>query len=153
MNSFLSNVNIRKWLLLGFAALVAGIVIAVALPALVSKSPVETQGQMLVLQSEAAPQLGLVVDKNLRVIDVVKGGAADRAGVKKGDTLMSINAQRLATAAGAKKAFNRLAASKSVSLTVKRGSKELTVDIAPLVPQGISGGPTPTAVPSDMIYF
>lgn len=153
MNSFLSNGNIRKWLLLAVAALVAGIVIAVALPTFVNKWPVETQGQMLVLESEAAPQVGLVVDKNLRVIEIVKGGAADRAGVKKGDTLKSINAQQLTTAAGAKKVFNRLTASKSVRLTVNRDSKELTLDIIPLVPQGITGGPTPTAVPSDMMYF
>jgi S1-C subfamily serine protease len=153
MKTFLSNSNRRRWALLGAIALVTGILVAFVSASLFNQGPVETQGHMVVLQSEAAPQLGIVVDKKLRVVDVVEGGAADRAGVKKGDILKKINERQISNAAGARKIFIQLQASESIALSVKRGSKDLSFDITPDVPQVTSGAPTPTAVPPDMMYF
>jgi len=40
--------------------------------------------------SYAAPELGVVVDEMMKVVDVDPGNAADKAGVQKGDILISI---------------------------------------------------------------
>lgn len=46
--------------------------------------------------SYAAPELGVVVDEGMKVVDVDPGNAAEKAGVQKGDRLIVIELTDLA---------------------------------------------------------
>lgn len=111
---------------------------------------------------EPAPQFGIVLDREMRVIDVEEGGAADRAGVRVGDVLTMLNGDPLSSldslaevgaafAAVGERALLPDAAPASV--TERRGGREETITIVPAAPPARPGQPTPTAVPADERYI
>lgn len=50
--------------------------------------------------SHGAPQLGVVFDKTMKVVDVDLGSVAEKAGVQKGDRLISVDDVSFATDKG-----------------------------------------------------
>lgn len=103
--------------------------------------------------SGPAPSLGIVVDKDMRVVYVEKGGAADLGGVKQGDILKKLNKRELTVPAQARKVFNRADVSQKVTLILTRDNKEITLEIQPAPVKGVQGAKTPTPVPPDLMYF
>jgi S1-C subfamily serine protease len=111
---------------------------------------------------EPAPQFGLVLDKEMRVIDVEEGGAADEAGVWVGDVLTALNGDplssldSLAEVGAAFRAVGEralLPEAAPASVTVRRGGSEETIEIVPAASPARPGQPTPTAVPADQQYI
>lgn len=62
------------------------------------------------------------------VADVVKGGAADKAGVKAGDVLVSINGEPVRKGSAVQEKINRFRPGDKVSLVVLRGEKEVKLE-------------------------
>ncbi len=101
----------------------------------------------------AAPVLGLVVDKRLRVVDVDPGGVGEQAGVQRGDVLLVIDGVTIASSAGAKQLVNQaFAKQQSVQVVVVRAGQQLTLTGAPANRTTRPGQPTPTAVPAGLGY-
>src|SRR5215210_3830811 len=72
--------------------------------------------------SEAAAVLGLVVDKNARVIDLESGGAAEKSGIARGDVLKTIDNVPVTSGADAmQKYYERSGGGKVLSLVLDRG--------------------------------
>ena len=78
-----------------------------------------------------------------RIADVVPGGPADRAGIRRGDVLMDIDGVSLLTDDGAQR-FSALRAGDTVHLTLSRATKTLDLTL-PLVRGrgGMAGGVFP----------
>lgn len=114
------------------------------------------------LTLEPAPQFGLVLDKEMRVIDVEEGGAAEKAGVQVGDVLTELNGEALAPLDSLPQvdAAFELAAERTMrrgaapaSLAVRRNGAATRIEIMPGPPPDRRGQPTPTAVPEDEQYI
>lgn len=102
----------------------------------------------------AAPVIGVVVDRNLRVVDVERGGAAEMAGIMRGDVLRELETTPLTDGAEAMQRFReRARTGQGLSVGLSRGGKDLQVRILPVPPTPKHGRPTPTAVPADQFYF
>lgn len=135
----------KRLALLGFAILGLGMLVAAA--GCSSIVQVQTIGL-----SAVGPEVGLVLDKNLTVVDIVQGSAAEKAGVKKGDVLRRVNNSRV-TPNNATKTFRNLDKSKTVALVVLREGVRLNLDVVPAPILGHEGAPTSTPMPNDMLYF
>lgn len=103
--------------------------------------------------SFGSPVLGVVVDRNLRVVDLEAGGAAEKAGIRKGDMITKINATSVASSNDSKRIVRQMNSGQAVTITLTRGGQELTLSVLPAGRQGGPGLPTPTAVPTDLDYF
>ena len=104
--------------------------------------------------TEAAPVMGVVVDRDLRVVDVEKGGAAEKAGITRGDVLRSLDATPLANGPEAMQRFReRAIVGQGLSVGLTRGGEDLQVQVLPIPPVHQFGQPTQTAVPVDQFYF
>lgn len=100
-----------------------------------------------------APVLGVVIDRNMRVVSVEAGGAAEKGGIKVGDVLKTINSKSVKQPSAARKAFYSRNSSQKSKLIVLRDGTEITLEIEPTALVGKRGQPTPTPVPQDMTYF
>lgn len=102
---------------------------------------------------EPAPVLGIVVDRNMQVVHVEKGSAAEKGGIKKGDILKGVNSKIVTQPNAAREAFYSINSSQKSRLVILRDGKELTLEIRPAAPATNAGQQTPTPVPQDMTYF
>ncbi len=87
-----------------------------------------------VFRETAAELYGM--DDALRITQVVPGTSAERAGLRQGDVLVSVDGQEFPTGDQAMKEAdellrNRLKAGESVSLTISRAGAERTVSVIP----------------------
>jgi S1-C subfamily serine protease len=101
----------------------------------------------------AAPALGVVVDQNLRVVDVESGSAAAAAGIRQGDVLEAIGGNPVNTSAKAVGSFRAAQVGDTLAVAVARGGQSLTLRVKVAHRIGHPGQPTPTAVPVDKHYF
>ena len=102
----------------------------------------------------AAPVIGVVVDRNLRVVDLEKGSAAEKAGIMRGDVLRRLDTTPLTNGPDAMQRFReRTITGQGLSLGLSRGGKDIQVQVVPLPPAREYGQPTPTAVPVFQFYF
>jgi serine protease Do len=62
-----------------------------------------------------------------RVADVVRGGAAATAGIRRGDTIVSVDGRRTRTAADVARVVGRHKPGETVAVVVRRGGRELTL--------------------------
>lgn len=155
MKKPLIKAKLFPWIMVGVLALVAGILATLLFPVLRDTDAEITY--TVVDYAMPAPELGIVLDEKFNVVHVVPGGAAEIAGVKKGDVLKSINAQELTSIKNSAKTIMRIKTSanidKSVSLVLSRGGSEIKLDIKPAYNGGVLGSPTATPVPQGMYYF
>ena len=107
----------------------------------------------VVISSYGAPVLGVVVDRNLRVVGLDAGGAAEQAGIRKGDTITKVNAAPVASSSDGKRIVRQATGGQALALTLTRDGQELTISVLPGNREGGPGQPTPTPVPSDLDYF
>ncbi len=148
----------HRLLALIVGGVLAGVVFALTLTTLytppVAESPTWTQ--VFVQSAMPAPELGVVVDRNLRVIDVVAGSAAEKAGLHLGDQLQSFDNTPLLQASQATGVVRQTIAGKQgqpLQIRLVRAGQILTLSILPTLPSGRRGQPTPTAVPVDNGYL
>ena len=70
-----------------------------------------------------------VIDKGVYVYDCKDGACAHKAGIKKGDSILSVDGKETNTVAELKEAINRAGAGKTVKLRIKNGDGEKDVFI------------------------
>ena len=75
------------------------------------------------LDSDLAPALGLAKAQGALVSDVVKGGPADKAGLKSGDVITQVNNVTIETAGGLKKSIALMKPGQTVDLSLLRSGK------------------------------
>jgi hypothetical protein len=87
----------------------------------------------------AAGQWGLVVEKDAKDEDagvtvktVMEGSAADKAGVKSGDRLLTIDGRWTDSVGDTYQAAGHVKAGQAAPVVVKRGGKEVTLTVTPL---------------------
>ncbi len=105
--------------------------------------------------SRPAPEFGITVNGDLRVIDIVRGEGADKAGVQLGDVLKALNGTALTSTDQARPIITAitLAAAtnpQAAALTVTRKGRDITLQIVatpPLDRGGSPGKPLLTATP------
>ena len=104
--------------------------------------------------SAAAPVLGVVVDKNARVIELESGSAAETAGIARGDVLKMVDNVPVTSGVDAMLKYRaRSGGGKTLSLVFDREGKEITLQALPTPPEARAGQPTPTPLPPDQYYF
>lgn len=101
----------------------------------------------------AAPELGIVVDSQLKIIQIESKSAAEQGGLQKGDVLEMVNDIQIIHPSNAFRAFHARKPSQKTTLVILRGGKEITLEILPTSRSGSPGALTPTPVPPDMTYF
>ena len=74
---------------------------------------------------DLAKSFGLPSPKGALIADVMKGGPADEAGLKRGDVILEYNGQKIEDAAGLRNLVANTAIDKEVTLTVLRDKKEM----------------------------
>lgn len=102
---------------------------------------------------KAAPSLGVVVSRQLQVLDVEAGSPAQRAGIQRGDILTAIGNTTVTSSVAAKQQFLRARAGQSLAVAIRRGGKPMTLEIQVSATAGRPGAPTPTPVPPSEDYI
>ena|SRR5690349_6398184 len=105
--------------------------------------------------SYAAPALGVVVDSHLTVLDVQKGSAAEKAGVRPNDVLITLNGVPPASFTAWATEISNMEVGQPYTLTVQRGSDilELTVVSTRYPADSFPPGVTPTIIPTNQYYL
>lgn len=115
--------------------------------------------------SYGAPQLGIVFDQTMKVVDVDLGSVAEKAGIQKGDILLSVDGVAFANELERVKALIYESPGEAAytelqesgvwqgiprKLILESDGKQVEVEVtpAPLTWWGLS--PTPTAVPTEL---
>ena len=114
--------------------------------------------QMVSESVQEAPVLGVVVDGNMRVLQVEAGGAAEKVGIRAGNLLVALGGTALTSPSAGKNLIGRAALAAQGSpvtlpVALTRNGQPLTVTAQLKPPQRRSGMPTPTAVPYDEYYL
>lgn len=156
----------HKVLRIGSVLLITALLSALAIIASACSSPVslnrsgqnQNAGQIVTVvindYTTGAPVLGVVTDRNLRVVALESGGAAERAGIMRGDVLKMLEGAPLTTGLDAMARFREKAITgKNLRIGLSRGGNVLQVQVLPLPPARRVSQPTPTAVPVDEFYF
>jgi len=78
---------------------------------------------------ELAASFGLARDSGAIIAGVVRGGPADRAGIKPGDILLGVEGKPVATTADMLNLIAGLAPGQKASMTVMRKNREATVNV------------------------
>lgn len=76
------------------------------------------------ISEELMTEKSLSTLSGVYVAEVVKGGAADKAGVKSGDVLTAINGEAVASGSAVQEKINRYRPGEQVKLTILRGKEE-----------------------------
>jgi S1-C subfamily serine protease len=100
-------------------------------------------------------EFGITVDPSLKVVDIVPGEGADKAGVKLGDVLAALNGTALTSTEQAQQVvLNRIPTAvdsgQALTLTVNRGGKAVNLPIhatPPIDRGGRPDKPLPTFTP------
>jgi S1-C subfamily serine protease len=99
-----------------------------------------------------APALGVLIDYQLTVVDVLKGSAAERAGVQAGDVLIALNGTAYASVDDWRAKVSAIDTGKDYDLKIQRGGQAMTLRVtsAPYPPNDSPAGVTPTVIPTDI---
>ncbi len=105
---------------------------------------------------EIPPQLGVVVDQNLMIIDIEHGSAAEQAGLQVGDIIKvlgtAVVTSPVTAMQTAHQTFSSMKPGDAVQIVLSRKGQELNIKAHLSVPSH-PGQPTPTAVPEGYTYF
>jgi predicted metalloprotease with PDZ domain len=111
---------------------------------------------VIVIDHNAAPVLGIVVDPALRVLDVERGSSAEEVGIRAGDVVTKVGGAAVSTSADAKRSFRQAKEGDHLSVTVRRGGQAVVLSfvVRSVNRQGTNPPPpTPTPVPANDDYF
>ena len=87
-----------------------------------------------------------------RVVAVAPGGAAERAGIREGDVLMSVDGMSILSSDGARR-FSSARVADNIRLTLDRGGKSFDAELSPRLGRGGFGrGDRPTREPVPREY-
>lgn len=99
-----------------------------------------------------APQLGIVVDQAMEVVHIEPGGLAEQAGMRVGDTLVTVDGVSAAkSSAEAKQRIRTMASGQQLPIIVERGGYQINLELKTLVAvlpaTTSSAGPVATVTP------
>ena len=97
--------------------------------------------------------LGVVVDQNMRVVDVDAGSAAQHIGIQRNDVIESIQGTPLTSAESARTIVGQAKAGQRLAVTIQRGNQRITLNAVMAPAVGHPGQATPTPVPPSQEYF
>lgn len=140
-------------LLIMFGLLVLTVVALLGLVGCTAQTNRDTFGGASVSVLKPAPVLGVVVDRNLRVVDVEVGSAGEQAGIRRGDVIREVGSAAVATPADAAEMIRQVKAGQLLVITLSRDGHEVTLQARLTPPTGRTGQSTPTPVPADQTYF
>jgi S1-C subfamily serine protease len=105
--------------------------------------------------SFAAPCLGVVVDSDLRVVDMAGGSVAEQAGVQVGDVLLALNGTTYTTWAEWHENLALIKVGQDYEVTIQRGSETSTLKLTGICNPDTRLGPggTPTLIPTIEYYL
>mgnify|MGYP000901992416 CR=1 FL=1 len=97
--------------------------------------------------------LPVIVDDKLVIHDVRRGGAADFAGLQAGDTLVSLDGNKLSDPIDWQSAISSVPVGQSFQVTVLRDGQLL--DIQVVAARDVTHEPnvTPTVIPTEQFYL
>lgn len=101
----------------------------------------------------AAPVLGIVIDRDLQVLDVEADSGAAKAGIKRGDVLTAHAGKTVITVADFVQEFHSSDLSQPRAITIRRDGKGMSLTVTPRAIQGARGAQTQTPVPPDQQYL
>lgn len=127
--------------------------IRVSLLTLILVSVAACDTQRSGMGSYPAPQLGIVTDATLTIVDIEPGSAAEQASLRKGDRIIAVNGHTLASAAAFGEQVQTLRPMQELHLTLQRTEREQDVTLRVIIPAGRSSSSTPTPVPANEYYF
>jgi len=81
------------------------------------------------IDDKIADELKLSSRNGVYIVEVSKSGAADKAGVQKGDVLIAIDSTKITTASSVQEAVSRFSPGDKAVLVVIRDGKEKTLDV------------------------
>lgn len=84
---------------------------------------------MLNNSEQLAGEKGLSLSEGVYIAEVLKGGAANAAGVKVGDVLTAVNSEKVKNGTAVQEIINRYRPGDKVTLTVVRGKENLQIEV------------------------
>ena len=100
----------------------SGIAFAVPVDTLKDVLPAMRRGRRV-----ERPFLGVSTSGSAQVSEVVRGGAADDAGIREGDTIVSVDGQAVRSARDLARAVQRHRVGETVDVVIRRGDRRITV--------------------------
>lgn len=116
-------------------------------------SSTSTQTQTDVDTLTAEPALGIVVDRNMRVVDIEAGSTAQRIGIQRNDVVTAIQGTQLSSAESARRIVRQAKVGQRLSIDIRRGNQSFTLNATMAPEVGHPHQATPTPVPSNQEYF
>ncbi|MFL5790448.1 MAG: S1C family serine protease [Actinomycetota bacterium] len=108
-------------------------------------SPLAPTGYMGITTADLSPamaqQLGTTTQSGAYVIGTTKSGPADKAGMKSGDVIVSVDGKTVASANDLGTILNGLQPGTTVSVVVDRGGQQVTLDVT------LAARPLPSQLP------
>lgn len=117
-----------------------------------TNSPSPMPGVTAIADSPA-PVLGILLNQFMLIVYVEPGSAAALAGIRAGDTLDSINSQKVTAPDQAKQLFDTTNASQPNKVTILRRGKAIEFQIPFAHPSDSRGQATVTPVPNGTVFF
>jgi hypothetical protein len=124
------------------------------LPQTTGGSPPSSIG--ISFQAIAEPLATAMGTQGLAILDVVPGGAADAAGIQRGDVITAVGTESGADNADLAAALAALPAGTPASLSLRRGSRQSSVTVTPAFAHEMIGArldPTPPTAPRARTLF
>ena len=81
------------------------------------------------IDDKIAKELKLSSLNGVYIVEVSKGGAAEKAGIKAGDVLIAVDSIKITTPSSVQEVISRFSPGDKAELTVLRDGKELTMDV------------------------
>ena len=104
--------------------------------------------------SGGGDEFGVVVDKDMKVLDIEPGSAAEKAGMQVGDVLDTVEGVSIGKDKDKVKGIIREPKKdKKLKLKLKRADKDMVIDISPAPPAARPNAATPTPVFAPQDYF
>lgn len=82
-----------------------------------------------VSDARTAAQLG-VENTGVYIVQIVNGGAADKAGLRSGDRIVSVDGNEVSSASEVRAALNKHKIGESISITIERDGQTATYDVS-----------------------
>ena len=101
----------------------SGIAFAVPVDTLKRVLPALRRGK----RAAKRPFLGVSIEEGTRVTEVVRGGSAEKAGVRRGDAIVSVDGRRTGSQRDVARAVTRRKVGDTVAVVVRRGDREVTL--------------------------
>jgi S1-C subfamily serine protease len=103
--------------------------------------------------TSVGPALGVILDQNMRVLDIEADSTAARAGIQRGDILRAIGGTNIASPRATAELVRRSKIGQNLTITLERGGQQVSLPLVIGPRPGHPDQPTPTPVPNNEMYL